>query len=132
MHDREALLALASKVEAAVFDQIGREMLLEVFREAKPRTSFASGRDCDLARGQFIQLWEAGGPLDAAMTLVPEGWCIWQMGQVPDNGPLDKAFATLWQDGADNPAPHASAATMALALTAAALRAIANQEPSNG
>jgi len=65
--------------------------------------------------------------IDAAMTLVPKGWCVWQMGEVPDNSPINW-HVTLWQDGAINPGDCSQAATPALALCAAALLA---REASN-
>lgn len=77
-------------------------------------------------------IWDCGpvaaytASLDAAMSLVPEGFCIWQMGEVPDNSPR-AWFANLWAEGKDEPERICEAATAALALTAAALRAIAGE-----
>lgn len=66
--------------------------------------------------------------LDAAMTLVPEG-CVWSVG---DWSAIDKwVGATCWPPEDRRPVDFSGitlAATPALALTAAALRALAAQE----
>ena len=102
-----------------------RDMLIDIFRTLRPRSSFANGGDSDEARNTFIRLWEGGAPLDAAMTLVPDGWSIglgdlrgyapiiWRAHLRDHNDP--SASSRRWVEG------HAK--TAALALCAAALRA---------
>lgn len=64
--------------------------------------------------------------IDAAMTLVLDDWVIWQMGDYPDNSP-HRWHCTLWQDGSDTPGDCVYATKLALALTAASLRARATE-----
>jgi len=78
-------------------------------------------------RPKDIKVQPYTASLDAAMMLVPEGWVIWQMGEYRDISPLIW-HATLWQRDADNPGPCCYGTTPALALTAAALRAMAKED----
>jgi hypothetical protein len=66
------LTALADRVEAAKGPD--RELFLEAWRAVNPRSAFASGYASDVRRGRFLQLCDMGAWLDAAMSLVPEGW----------------------------------------------------------
>ena len=59
--------------------------------------------------------------LDAAMSLVPEGCCVSAMGEVPDDYWW---YVNIWEDGEPVGQPECRARTAALALTAAALRAL--------
>jgi hypothetical protein len=73
--------------------------------------------------------------LDAAITLVPEGW-HWALRKMPLGTYLSSQFI-IAPNGSDRPyvpdtLVQCEAATPALALTAAALRAIEQQETSRG
>lgn len=72
---------------------------------------------------RVLRLLEAGASLDAAMTLVPEGF-LWVGGYSPTN----KAGMAVCPDG-ESDGCSATAATPALALCAAVLRALAAQAP---
>jgi hypothetical protein len=72
--------------------------------------------------------------LDAAMTLVPEGWSV-GIGNLPGRNWLVRAHLrdhrpeSLTQDGHSHIWREGHHSTFALALTAAALRALAEQQP---
>lgn len=122
----KALADLADRVESATPVALGRAALIVIFQTARPRSSFSTGKESDVARNQFISLWEIGGSLDAAMMLVPEGH-VGRIGYGPDGSGFNWAFCTkhaAWMAGDD--LPRANGATPALALTAAALRAHAH------
>ena len=84
--------------------------------------------------GQVIAWYAPGDPfmkagppkwltsIDAAMTLVPGGYCVSAMGEVPDDLGW---YVNLWQDGGDEGEPEVRARTAPLAICAAALRALA-------
>jgi hypothetical protein len=88
-------------------------------------------------RALFYRLLDARAFLDAAMTLVPSGdgigWQVssggsagvWRVSTKPDDYDANRFPAPLWQ-------AKASAATPALALTAAALRALATRDGEVG
>jgi hypothetical protein len=113
--NKSALLELASRCEAAT----GPE------------------RELDIAIGQAVGTWPAApntfkfpkrytASLDAAMTLVPEGWgyCIEQ--ERPSRAPeacLSPPDSEPWGHGSID----AEAATAPLAIVAAALRALAEK-----
>lgn len=63
------------------------------------------------------------GSLDAAMTLVPDGYCVECMGEVPDNPPGAKAWCQLAREIDMSSLGCIDAATLPLALCAASLRA---------
>jgi hypothetical protein len=90
----------------------------------------ANGRDA----ADFISAPLVTASLDAAMTLVPPGeaWCL---DYEPSNNPPWVAdltcFAPRGQDGQDSDL-YVHAATPALALTAAALRALSTKEMNGG
>lgn len=124
MTDRATLLALADRVEAAEGANLvlERDIALAIYHSATALT----GND---AR---ISVWDGNGrtqltvkpytaSLDAAMTLVPNGWA-WMAGCDPGDG----YFATLMPTDESGIVAHGvncNAATPALALCAAALRA---------
>jgi hypothetical protein len=58
--------------------------------------------------------------IDAALTLVPEGYCVSAMGEVPDDCCW---YVVLWRDGSEKPEFEVRADSLPLALCAAALRA---------
>ena len=68
----------------------------------------------------FARRLNAEAYLDAALMLVPEGWFLWQLGEYTDNSPFIW-HSTLWHRDADLPESSFTATTPALALTAAAL-----------
>ncbi|WP_257540964.1 hypothetical protein [Sphingobium sp. CFD-1] len=61
--------------------------------------------------------------MDAAMTLVPEWFCVSAMGEVPDD--LDW-YCCLWGEHESDGEPERRAKTLPLAITSAALRARAS------
>lgn len=126
MIDREALLALAERCEQATgADALTRLDLLEMFRSAYPRAAFASGKASDAARNRFIWLWENGATLDAALTLVPEGHDT----QVHLYAGREGEGAVIVTPSKRIGLPRVFAATPALALCAAALKAHASTLP---
>lgn len=74
----------------------------------------------------FYGLLEAKGYIDAAMLLVPEGWG-WRL-WVPNSDSAEPPRVTIWSNGRAYAPTDSTAATPALALTAAALRARAAME----
>ncbi len=88
-----------------------------------------AGVDDRLLKGDAAWLYENSCPaytasLDAAMTLKPQGWRLVGLSEHLAPLPHCKARLQFWYDES-----HGQAATPALALCAAALRA---REPSNG
>lgn len=131
MADRATLLALAERCETATGPD--RELDGAIYIAVLIPAERAGRID---QNGGFVGWWPKDGPyvgarevpaytasLDAALTLVPEGW-HWsadsrRFGYVRGRGP---------QDGAPDPEGWArGTATPALALCAAALRALAAQ-----
>ena len=127
---RTALLALAERVEAATATE-QREMLEAAFvaiHGPKPERVHGGSPEwlawLDL-HNPFFALLQAGGFLDAAMSLVPSGWVCTH---AYFNDQRAVFNFTKWRDG--NPMYASGVAlTPALALTAAALRAIAERMP---
>ena len=70
----------------------------------------------------FLMASRYSSSIDAAMTLVPEGYCVSAMGEIPDDLCW---YCCLWQDGEREGEPEVRAKTPALALASAALKAIA-------
>ena len=67
------LIALAERVERMTTnEEPRRDTLLEIFRAARPRSSFEQGWQSDEARHLFVMMWEAGGCTDAAEALIPD------------------------------------------------------------
>ena len=62
--------------------------------------------------------------IDEALTLMPKGYCVSAMGEIPDDLCW---YVNLWQDGSDEGEPEVRAKTPAIALTAACLRAHAQR-----
>ena len=124
---RTALLALAERVEAATATE-QREMLEAAFvavHGPKPERVHGGSPEwiawLDM-HNPFFALLQAGGFLDAAMSLVPSGW-RWHSYYWPRK---DKPkLMSLVTDMPHAGIVHGKAATPALALTAASLRAIA-------
>ena len=107
--NQQELLALAARCEAA--------------SGADRNLTIAVSDACDMETPHGDPLTS----LDAAMTLVPEGWdwCAETFGE-------DGAHGKVWRHGwHDDTVIHSNAATPALALTAASLRALA-QEAERG
>jgi len=107
------LLARASEAESAICSdefRIISEAALAVF----------GWQDDRYKRG--LRLLEIGASLDAAMSLVPEGWA-WSLSHLPPFGPAGKSDAVLNNTVFAENAVIGTAATPALALCAAALRA---------
>ena len=107
------LLKLADRVEA--LDGPDREVDLGIERVIRPRRYRL---ECPTSADP-----EYTASLDAAMTLVPDG-CVWNLGGNSKKGfARTGLFGAMIKQGIDE--IFAEASTPALALTAAALRAIA-------
>jgi hypothetical protein len=135
------LLELAERCEKATGPDVGlaKDIFCAVFPERVPRVVpmgqygwrddtagwwLATGEDTRVPpRTIYPPNWL--GSLDAAMTLVPEGWA-WMLGCAP--GEAFFASLAVMDDGLQAPEVGVNAATPALALCAAALRALAAQE----
>ena len=127
------ILELAERVEALEGED--REIDLAI---AKMRRVTVWKHDPETGTNYETTHWHYTASLDAAMTLVPEGFS-WEVGETADGGHAtvskmpddDEAYA-----GGRLPAPDiqisAYAATPALALTAACLRVIAERGKDNG
>jgi hypothetical protein len=81
------------------------------------------GHCCYDARHQMVILPRFTSSIDAAMTLVPEGLGRGCFAMSRDS--FGQTHCNVWTDAEFNWKVHASAATPALAITAAALRALA-------
>ena len=142
------LLLLAERCERAI--GADRELDAEIWLACVPGTTRselrythkASGKECVIdetrENGRLIVVPEYSVSLDAAMTLVPEGW-NWFAGSAKgarayvENG--QSAFIGIGtRPNPDRLWFEVTAATPALALTAAALRARASlaREPGEG
>jgi hypothetical protein len=129
MTDKTTLIELAGRVEAAT------EPSFAIFEKAffacnpGPSAFGCSGYHNEALETQnaaikrFKKFVDAEAWLDAAMMLVPEG-CEWTMGA----GGKSPAIVTISAGGEIKDAVHGFAATPALALTAASLRAIEGME----
>ncbi len=123
MRDADSLILLADLCEHAYSEQLfDREELFGIFRAARPRESFDSGRDSDAARNGFISLWEAGATLDAAMRIAPPG-CMYRSGHDGTGPDTSRFFCEAITDAPECRRVRAVADTEALARTAAFLRA---------
>ena len=116
----EQLLALAARVEAAKAGE-QRELLIVAFSLIFPDHYMEGRSGIGPSRwSTFKQMIDPGAYESAAMQLVPEGW--------------RKSYDDLddgrcgWRFERDNEQIYSNAATPALALTAAALRAHASGE----
>ena len=124
---RTTLLALAERVEAATATE-QREMLEAAFVAVHgPKPERVHGGSPELLawlalHNPFFALLQAGGFLDAAMSLVPSGHTFDMVSH------LDVATVRIF-DRTGPVTDCRAAATPALALTAAALRAIAERMP---
>jgi hypothetical protein len=117
MSRKDELLALASKVEP----------LTEPDREVDALVHFMGRLHCQMPiHGKEFWLVERyTASLDAAMSLVPEGW-RWHSYYWPRKD--EPRLMSLVTNRPHAGIAHGKAATPALALTAAALRAIAETE----
>jgi hypothetical protein len=152
MADTEQLIALAERVERAEGPDRELDALIEVAVFGFPQRAYdqANGlrnRGADpLDKMLWLKNWGVprySASLDAAMTLVPEGWRVgFEQGSRFDHAP-EMCMAWVWpfaseydpdwqlgQEGQQsNPdAQKGYAATPALALCAASLRAMAEQK----
>ena len=129
------LLSLAGRFEAATEND--RELFEDAFRLCFPKPSRiwvtdAAGSwtqeytDWQQRQAHFYGLLEAGASLDAAMSLVPEGWS-----KLIQDSDFDGAICELWHEQSDSEA-NTRAKTWPLALTAASLRARAAMETNDG
>jgi hypothetical protein len=136
----EALLALAARVEAASADD--EELFRDVFRTVFPKPERVWVTDNNgrwtpeyaawsNLQDIFYEFVEVGAFLDAAMTLVPEGAGGDLLHVIPERLFDGKGYATL-ADTLTGQQWRANAATPALALTAACLRARAQQDGREG
>jgi hypothetical protein len=153
MTDKATLLALAERVEGLDGRNVNGDMTLLTndiaralgWHRVEPRFT-RNKRGAWIAPGDFLGVYDDGSPrldslhgtemhpapplwlwsLDAAMALVREGWAV-LMAFSEQRAVCDVHTAPLGQHGTW-PA-HASAATPALALCAAALRARAETQP---
>jgi len=109
----ERLTALSDRVEAASASG-QRATLKEAYHAIFPHNSPQHDHQ---HRARFIGFLDAGGYLDAAMTLRPEGWFTFCAGE-------DRhSHSWSWELRHAGHKAHARAATPALALTVACLRA---------
>ena len=128
--DRATLLALADRVEAATGPD--REMDAEIafavgWRKSRGEWWKPPGGEWGLVLPTFT------ASLDAALSLVPEGW-RWSVDFTQRAPYQDCGRADLYAPGSGyKPADvqDVYAATPALALTAAALRALAQEAPGD-
>lgn len=126
MTRREELLALAERVEALegpdreVNKALAPLAGLRLVEEGPPL-----GLCCYDENGHGVPLPNFTASLDAAMSLVPKGWSV-DIIRTADSR-LGGAYLYLFGNSGSIPSKkvHGSAATPALALTAAALRALA-------
>ena len=156
MSKAEELLALAARVEAGEGADRELDDAIATAIYSEPERHCVQGLS-DEAGGMWMFRYPNGSigsslrftaSLDAAMTLVPEGWAIESLSHWPaapegaDNHTTGKSSARLvgtslsrfgksmiWGHGFGDGRVDGDATTPALALTAAALRALAHQEP---
>jgi hypothetical protein len=131
--DRETLMGLAERCEQAPAEE-QREWLEQAFYAINEAPDYGTDERAEWVEKsrRFHRLINADAFLDAAMTLVPEG-CLWRLEQRSGVERRDgiehrsfNALAGLFDfDGYSQ--LFAIAATPALALTAASLRAIASK-----
>lgn len=69
------------------------------------------------------RMLSAGAFESASLMLVPEGCCLYQAGNTPDNPPLSKWWCALWREGDEEDLGEVEASTFALAIASAALKA---------
>ena len=126
MTRREELLALADRVVAAIAEQ--QSYMLELaYQEIH---GIYPGAHISLPSHalRFGRMVRAEAYESAAMSLVPEGWGFVLASKGIDDDNPDKWCVNIAQDP-DDAGRLTFAATPALALTAAALRAHAEQQP---
>lgn len=132
---RDELLALAERVEKAVGAETGRFLTKAFYRingstfDARNMTESDLREWMDKER-RFFRLLEVGAYLDAALTLVPERW-TYSAYQGPSGQPHKWALRTIRDGDQRYTEVEAKAHTPALALTTAALRALAQTQPDN-
>ena len=128
---RAELLALAARVEAAqgadreldalIYDAVGHFAWWDAIKVVKRSPDRHEALMMNVRASNFAPT----ASLDAAASLVPEGW-RWSVETLSSAGPL--GLCEHWpQSGQRHPYTRGEAATPALALTAAALRARAEE-----
>lgn len=156
MSKAEELLALAARVEAAEGADRDLDDAIATAIYSEPERHCTKGLS-DEAGGMWMFRYPNGSigsslrftaSLDAAMALLPEGWTIETLSHWPaapkdaDNHQTGLSSVRLvgtsltrfgqrmiWGHGSGDGRADGTAPTPALALTAAALRALAHQEP---
>ena len=135
MTDKATILALAERVEKA--EGADRELECDVFAALNPDlkpvrnakgTFYDPGMISELAASKYITkgvhiVQRYTHSLDAAMTLVPEGWVVGEMSWWPHS-----KSATCHMDNMHKLKACSGAVSLPLALTAASLRAHASQK----
>ncbi len=129
---KAVLLELADRVEKASGPDLELDaeiwMTLHPDWRDYPRNDFG-GWDCQTGKTRAAQPFTSS--LDAAMTLVPEGWSV-KLYIHPGENSADLYLLGDYSDGNRplvlGPIEAEACATSALALTAASLRACAQQE----
>jgi hypothetical protein len=148
----DELMALADRVEALTEPcrETDKEIVLALYPDASVNLYHVDDDEPTVYHAEPLVRNKRALPtftasLDAAMTLVPEGWCI-RLNQTSDGERADNTSDEGLPDWTVAIIPHAltgyanrkkawggwlygNAATPALALTAAALRAIAETLP---
>jgi len=113
----EELLRLAERVEG--LDGPDREVDAAIWYAV-----FERPRPGDKIDKDIIGKWPRyTASMDAAMTLVPEGYCVSAMGEVPDDCDW---YCCLWGENESEGEPERRAKTLPLAITSATLRARAS------
>ena len=121
MTDRATLLALADRVEAASGPD--RALSADILKAVGYRAS--GWQLLDPNGNPCLQVPDVLASIDAALSLVPDGW----RKMVDD---LDRTPEAIVSTPDQKRSWDGRAATMPLALTAAALRALAQEAPSDG
>lgn len=134
MSRREELLALAERCEeaAAGSDELDEAISCAIFPELRQVSVTASVTGPEMIwemRGQRVRILDYSSSLDAALSLVPEGWAWMVRRSAPDDSqhPYHAAYVRRGLNDEDS-TRYGVAATPEQALTAAALRARAAME----
>ena len=124
--EREKLLALAARCEASEPDrELDAEVTIILLRECGVAANYTAD---EVLRTLPNLCLEYTASLDQAMTLIPDAYRLGTLTELESGGP--RWAAKLFNRGAPGGLPSCGAASPALALTAACLRARAlAQEP---
>ena len=124
----EDLLRLAELADRCEIERAGRELDADISMALFPW--IARGEDGRFYRrdggpydGVPVRILHYTTSLDDAMTLVPEGYCVSAMGEVPDDCDW---YCCLWGEHESEGEPERRAKTLPLAIVSAALRARAS------